>query len=340
MALLNDSTRSLRGVNATLLALLVLAVTGCVLMQQLGWMDPPVAFSHSLHVETGLSCDDCHTASGGDYARAEVATCLMCHEDIDSEKEPALHAATVMAAADAARASRPLRADDVIFSHAKHEQAGVGCTACHGDVEAAVDLSSILAPSMTDCTSCHVEQQAASDCRTCHSVLDTDVAPSTHAQAWMLTHGQVVRAELGHTVDDCAMCHTETSCVECHKDTAPASHNNAWRLRAHGIAASMDRESCDTCHTTDSCVRCHEDSRPISHVGSFAQPRNTHCLGCHEPLQQEQGCAVCHTSTPSHFSATSLPDDHSPAMNCRQCHGVEAPLPHVDNGSACIFCHK
>jgi hypothetical protein len=27
-------------------------------------------------------------------------------------------------------------------------------------------------------------------------------------------------------------------------------------------------------------------------------------------------------------------------MNCRQCHGMTAPLPHVDKGDDCNACHR
>jgi hypothetical protein len=35
-----------------------------------------------------------------------------------------------------------------------------------------------------------------------------------------------------------------------------------------------------------------------------------------------------------------MPPGHTPGMNCRQCHGLTAPLPHADNGSECARCHR
>jgi hypothetical protein len=71
----------------------------------------------------------------------------------------------------------------------------------------------------------------------------------------------------------------------------------------------------------------------------FGSPQNTHCLSCHLPLQGE-GCFTCHKGTPSHQTAAPMPANHLPSMNCRQCHGLTAPLPHPDNGSLCTACHK
>ncbi|MCB9898565.1 MAG: cytochrome c3 family protein [Planctomycetes bacterium] len=334
--------RTLRGVNTTLCVVLAVAVTGCVLFEQLGFMDADVAFPHALHVDAGLGCEDCHAgASAGEYVHAEAATCAMCHEDIDAEQPDATrHSTNVLAAALAAEAERPARTEDVQFSHAPHAKAGLACADCHGDVASSTTLATVERPErMADCTTCHTERQAPTECRTCHAVIDTTVKPATHAAAWTKRHGQVFRADTGATVDNCSLCHTQSSCTQCHKDNPPSSHDNAWRLRAHGIAASMDRDSCAACHTTDSCQRCHEESRPISHIGTFAAPRDTHCFGCHFPVQ-DNTCAVCHKGTPSHFDATPLPDNHSPGLNCRQCHGVDVKLPHVDNGSSCILCHK
>jgi hypothetical protein len=121
----------------------------------------------------------------------------------------------------------------------------------------------------------------------------------------------------------------------------PRDHTNQWRRFGHGISASLDRDRCEACHRPDSCTACHSTVEPASHTGNFGSPRNTHCLGCHEPLRNE-GCVACHSGTPSHALAKPKPPDHNAAMNCRQCHipgGVQPPMPHVDNGSNCNSCH-
>jgi hypothetical protein len=56
------------------------------------------------------------------------------------------------------------------------------------------------------------------------------------------------------------------------------------------------------------------------------------------PLQGDS-CFVCHKGTPSHLMAAPKPPNHSPAMDCRSCHGLSEPLPHFDNGDDCNTCH-
>jgi hypothetical protein len=103
--------------------------------------------------------------------------------------------------------------------------------------------------------------------------------------------------------------------------------------------AAMDRDNCMVCHRADSCVRCHEEVLPLNHTGMWGSPKDTHCFSCHFPLKSTS-CFVCHKSTPSHSDATPLPANHSPASDCRACHGMDARLPHVDNGDDCTICHK
>ena len=108
----------------------------------------------------------------------------------------------------------------------------------------------------------------------------------------------------------------------------------------------MDRQGCAVCHEPDSCDRCHAEVLPMNHRGLWGAPQDSHCLSCHFPLQSE-GCIVCHKDAASHLLATPLPlnplppiPPHNPAMNCRQCHGISAPLPHMDKGDECTLCHR
>jgi hypothetical protein len=227
----------------------------------------------------------------------------------------------------------------VRFVHADHvELAGEDCTICHGDIGATQRVGAELAFTMARCTQCHERLSAGVECSTCHSEIDRDWAPPSHSLAWERMHGQTFRARGTAVAEDCSLCHTEQTCVQCHQSEPPESHDEFFRLRGHAVRASLDRESCAVCHREDSCIRCHESVEPFSHTGSFGSPRNTHCLGCHFPLSGES-CVTCHKATPSHQSATPQPADHVPGANCRLCHGGIAPLPHVDNGSACQACH-
>jgi hypothetical protein len=324
-----------------LAALLLLVASGCVLMESLGMWARGPTFSHALHGELGLDCMDCHAGpEAGEPAPAEAVTCDLCHEDMDAEKPPELRAAALFA--DGAPAGHDPGAD-LIFSHALHGELGLACADCHGEVAESDAVDDGMMPRMEDCMFCHGEDPGAEGdpdgCARCHEDIRRDRMPPNHERQWQRLHGQIARSGSDATADDCSMCHSQEACTECHRITEPANHNNTWRLRGHGLVAAMDRDNCATCHQSDSCDRCHEDTLPISHHGSFGAPKSTHCFSCHVPLQQTS-CFTCHKSAPSHFDAAPKPPDHSPGLNCRQCHGVDVALPHVDGGQDCNICHK
>jgi hypothetical protein len=236
--------------------------------------------------------------------------------------------------------------DEVIFSHQSHVARGQECTACHTGIETNERIGHESRMSMDACTACHAKSStsdkaskaAPDECATCHKEIRKDREPHSHLQSWKQLHGQVVRGGSEELGDRCSLCHTESTCTTCHMSTPPQSHDNFWRIRGHGVAAEIDRTSCAVCHRPDSCERCHADTLPLSHAGMWGTPRDTHCSVCHFPLQSD-ACVVCHKGTPSHALATPMPPTHNPGMNCRQCHGVTQPMPHVDNGSTCTMCH-
>ncbi|RKY17815.1 MAG: hypothetical protein DRQ55_14875 [Planctomycetota bacterium] len=334
MALLTGKTKGLRGVHAVLGLLALITATGCVLYNSL-WPGE-AGFSHRLHIDTGLRCVDCHGVAE-EPVPAQVESCLQCHQ----EDEPGVPRRERAVAVLERMPTRDKASDDVIFGHATHAAAGLACATCHGDLQHAdtIDRSAPV-QAMSDCVACHqAEQVAPNDCASCHKQVDIDVAPQAHARSWERFHGQVVRMGSQLTADNCALCHQPATCTGCHMEEPPRSHNNTFRMRTHGMVAAMDRERCDACHRPDSCIACHNEITPLSHRGSFGGKRSTHCISCHIPLQT-QTCFVCHKSTPSHQMATPVPDDHSLGWNCRQCHGAGVPLPHVDDGSSCVSCHR
>jgi hypothetical protein len=177
------------------------------------------------------------------------------------------------------------------------------------------------------------------DCATCHRTIDRDWRPPSHGANWTRGHGASYLAKGEATTDRCSLCHAESSCSSCHEDSPPESHTNHFRGRGHGFLASLDRDRCSTCHQTDSCDRCHRETEPKSHfAASWGGTTSKHCLVCHFPLQAEN-CSVCHEDAASHALAPPKPPDHSPGMNCLQCHGLTAPLPHATKGDDCNACH-
>ncbi|MEY4673640.1 MAG: hypothetical protein RL148_1424 [Planctomycetota bacterium] len=324
------------------LGLLLATVAGCSVLGSFGGKKT-FAFSHKVHAEQGMECSDCHMdwESSDQPGMPALAQCNLCHENLEKENPERPKVATLFNEAGYLAARVTKLGGDVIFSHKQHAVVeGMECTSCHEGIAENDVVDASLAVSMADCTKCHVEQAKPNECATCHTDIRADKLPPNHDGLWKRFHGRVVRSDSTATADNCSLCHTESSCVQCHMDEQPANHNNYFRLRGHGLIAQMDRESCSACHRADSCDSCHAETRPLSHNANFGGTRSNHCTGCHLPLTEGNSCTTCHKDTPSHRLATPKPPGHSPAMDCRQCHGRGQALPHVDNGMDCNACHR
>lgn len=343
MALLNrpPGRRHLAGALSVVSAL---ALGGCMLLEQVGLRrvaDAGPAFSHRIHVQDqGMDCGDCHMGVHEEDAPGMPVPmlCSLCHEGIDADKPAELTAAAIFRDG-VLPPSRSLLADELIFSHLRHVQAIEDCAACHGAIAEADRTPAHVGLTMDQCMACHAKSGISNDCATCHTVLREDVAPANHGLAWMQLHGRIARAGGTAQAERCNTCHQESSCAECHQLVPPDDHTEFWRRRGHGFVAGLDRSRCQTCHQPSYCNQCHSESRPLSHSGSWGGTLSLHCLSCHLPVQQTS-CLTCHRETPSHFLAAPKPANHNSAMNCRQCHGFDAPLPHVDNGADCNICHR
>jgi len=323
------------------LAILAALLTGCAWLGDLAGGPGRFAFSHATHVVgEKMKCVSCHErfARSDDPGMPAPDTCAACHDESDAEAPPERRVAS-MFDGETFRAAHAARLDDEqSFSHKLHAKDPNSCGSCHTDIETNEAIDESIGVTMARCTECHAEREVANECTTCHTQIDEAWAPPSHAHAWRRRHGPAVRACTLETADDCSMCHAERTCVQCHRDEPPASHNAFFRSRAHGVLARMDRQSCATCHQPDSCERCHSEATPVSHTGSWGGSISRHCAGCHVPLE-DNGCVVCHRAAPSHSLAAPKPAWHTPAMNCRQCHGLSEPLPHTDNGGDCNACH-
>jgi hypothetical protein len=342
MAILSAGPRWSRPV--ALLAALGTLVLGCSIGRRLGLSgddQPALAFSHALHHgQEGLDCIACHTTydSEEEAGMPVLGQCMLCHADLDAEKPPERQIAALFEG-EVYRAQRiSALSSEIVFSHPAHAVDAELCGTCHEGIEESERLDERMAVSMDDCTSCHDRLGIANECSTCHAEIREDRAPLTHQLNWTRTHGLVFRAGSQATANRCDLCHTEQSCNQCHQSVPPDNHTNHWRRRGHGITARMDRQNCDACHRTDVCASCHAEMEPQNHVGMWGSPQNRHCLSCHIGTS-EGGCFVCHTGTPSHGLALPQPPDHTPGMNCLQCHGISAPLPHVHKGEDCTICH-
>jgi hypothetical protein len=328
-------------------AALAVWLAGCSVMEGIWPSEKDLAFSHRLHGEQGLSCEDCHAGAvdSDEPGMPTLESCMLCHEGMEEEKPPEQRITALYSVDGSYRRRGAGRLpEDILFSHSAHAgNYALDCSACHADVASSDRVVEEHAISMAECSECHVDRGVGrtSDCATCHSVIGRDWSPPSHEQGWTELHGQIVRAgDTSVASNQCSLCHNESLCVGCHQEMMPRDHNNHWRSRGHGVASQIDRSRCWTCHRSDYCERCHSEARPRNHVGGWGSPTNRHCVTCHFPLSS-QGCYTCHKSAPSHAEAPPKPSWHSEGMNCRQCHGSGSlPLPHPDSGTDCNFCHR
>lgn len=320
----------------------VTGTAGCLLVEAVFPYERRFVFSHDLHVRTErLDCFSCHETAmmEDDPGMPDLDSCAVCHDDIDEGEPPDRQVSRLFVDGVYQGARAAALDDEVIFSHLGHVTDESSCGDCHTRIARNEVVGPEQAISMADCMQCHAEERAPNECVDCHSEVTADWEPANHHHNWDFTHGMVSRGPRdGVVAEDCSVCHTESDCSDCHLQEPPRDHNNYFRRRGHGLFSMMDRERCEACHQPDSCDRCHAEVLPSSHTGMFGGVKSTHCLGCHFPLKSEAGCVTCHQSTPSHLS-TPKPPDHHPAMNCRQCHGISASLPHVDKGDDCNQCH-
>lgn len=295
------------------------------------------SFNHRVHIAEGITCQFCHKIAGGGAApkMPEKDLCQVCHAEgpRQAEVETFFENYTLLRKAEGF-------SDEVKFSHAVHEESIKDCATCHVGIRESERPGPDPRQSMSECVACHEQLKLPSDCSACHAEIDRDWEPDDHKQIWMKRHGKIARARTGGTLQNCALCHTEDTCIDCHAVETPDSHTEFFRMRAHGLTASMDRQNCAACHRNDFCNRCHFETEPLSHLTNphFGSPRNDHCLNCHYPLRSEN-CSVCHLGTPSHSQAPPKPSWHSPAMDCRSCHVPGVQLSHADGGQDCNLCH-
>jgi len=344
------------------------ALMSCSLFEGLGGGGEtdtgPAVFNHKIHhVDMGMGCSECHAGASkaAEAGLPALDLCLACHEEPEAGSAIAKAIGTLQ---DRQKAGAPLwgpeAVSDLTFSHQAHlkgvtyrlasgQQKELACRDCHGEVGTTASLPSATRPPMDLCTDCHERGGVADEkgkpsraaaalmaCATCHETYRADVRPADHRGLWKTAHGERLRFGFDEEASKrCAYCHREDFCTSCHQVEKPKSHTQFFRLRGHGIDASLHRERCLTCHREDVCERCHESTRPQGHGGSWAGAPYRHCSSCHLPLSMTR-CTVCHKRA-DHEIAPLYPRDANHTGNCTMaCHTRQ----HPDPGTGCKTCHK
>jgi hypothetical protein len=308
-----------------------------------------IVFSHHVHTEQGVACNDCHGALARDAegkvdAIPRKPDCASCH-DVQAKADCKTCHANPAAPAPW---SRPPQAH-LVFSHEAHLARVTGCDACHRDAAHAPALAPgrRLLPSMSDCARCHQDDLDSGRCPKCHERLDLyPQKPETlyqHKEGFFAHHG--ARAMGSESV--CATCHDQSFCADCHAKNATVTlairyperidrefiHRGDWISR-HSMEARLGETSCLKCHGTRFCTSCHErqgvggqlgSRMPASHGKGWMAAGGAESHG-RAARRDIMACASCH--------------DQGPRSNCVKCHSANGGVNPHPPGFACTNCHE
>jgi Cytochrome c7 and related cytochrome c len=314
---------------------------------------PAVDFTHSVHVDQGIGCGDCHEGieKATTLSKRHLppdAKCAECHND----NRPSASLEGIP----------PPR---LTFAHAQHlGQAAIKgkCDTCHKKLPEMGEPR--VAPRMEACTACHKHQQdfAQGRCRPCHLDLKGYKPENAYAHSgdWLRQHPTQARP----SAESCAACHDQTYCAQCHSATTTAArpsiiwpeevqqsyiHRGDYVSR-HTVDAGANPSSCRKCHGTKFCEACHVQQnlakpndvgrRPASHTGpdwstnqnsgnfhgDAARRDVTSCANCHDQGASST-CVLCHhvggiggNPHPRSFLSKHDADDRQHNAMCRACH--------------------
>jgi hypothetical protein len=171
-------------------------------------LSQPVPFSHQHHVGgLGIDCRYCHTSvEHSSFAGLPpTETCMTCHSQLYTQA-PLLAPVRESLAADA-----PLRwnrvnyvPDFVYFNHGIHVSQGVGCSTCHGRVDAMPLMWQAHSLFMKWCLDCHRDPAAYVRPRREVFNMEWQPPPDQRAQGLKLVKEYHVNTT---QLTDCSMCH-------------------------------------------------------------------------------------------------------------------------------------
>jgi hypothetical protein len=133
----------------------------------------PIAFTHKVHLASGLQCTFCHVGvdQGPDASLPSTNLCMTCHVAIDPTNPEIQKIAAYQAKGQDIPWQRVYgfeQSAHVKFNHAPHIRAGVDCSTCHGDMTKQTVAVRAVDHTMGFCITCHEQHKVSIDCVTCH----------------------------------------------------------------------------------------------------------------------------------------------------------------------------
>jgi Cytochrome c7 and related cytochrome c len=124
-------------------------------------------------MKVGLQCIDCHIGADTRDAAGipSVRKCMLCHAKLAKEKpevQKVIGYANKNIEIPWVRVYSFSPGAHVKFRHAPHTEAGIACSACHGDLTKAITAERTVNHTMGRCLNCHRQMHASEDCAACH----------------------------------------------------------------------------------------------------------------------------------------------------------------------------
>lgn len=166
----------------------------------------PIPFSHKHHVrDDGIDCRYCHTGvETSSYAGLPpTETCMSCHSQIWTNASLTEPIRESWASGKSIEWTRVHDLPDfVYFNHSIHINKGIGCSACHGQVDDMPLTYKVNTLNMNWCVNCH--RDPAKFIRPESQVFNVDyVYPSNQAELG----AQLVKEYHVKSLTDCVTCH-------------------------------------------------------------------------------------------------------------------------------------
>lgn len=168
--------------------------------------EQPIPFSHKHHVkDDGIDCRYCHTGvENSSYAGLPATeTCMTCHSQIWSNASLTQPIRDSWASGKSIEWTRVHDLPDfVYFNHSIHINKGIGCSACHGQVNEMPLMYRVNTLNMNWCLNCH--RQPEKYIRPKSEVFNIDyVYPSNQLELGR----QLVKEYHVQSLTDCVTCH-------------------------------------------------------------------------------------------------------------------------------------
>lgn len=166
----------------------------------------PIPFSHKHHVrDDGIDCRYCHTGvETSSYAGLPpTETCMSCHSQIWTNASLTEPIRESWASGKSIEWTRVHDLPDfVYFNHSIHINKGIGCSACHGQVDDMPLTYKVNTLNMNWCVNCH--RDPAKFIRPESQVFNVDyVYPPNQAELG----AQLVKEYHVKSLTDCVTCH-------------------------------------------------------------------------------------------------------------------------------------